>query len=280
MAATASCNYEAQKGLTFDLSPLMNNQQDYYVYDHLGVTGNKTFVFNICRDVVSIPKDGNGGNNCQRTVHDLDSDGNEILESRPVPVFLVDQDSDDCRRMAGSLEDEGNIYWSPYDYTDKAAGVSLRYDNGDYYFSGWLYYGTVLSIRCSDRTTIPTSADVQRYGISTYTIWLDSIYACPAECYPKSDGTICNGHGICMNDESVEATRCFCNTGRKGEDCSKSVGLSMTNYVMIVDIVAVIVVVITIIYLGCKLRKIRLDPDADVSLDTKFNELGSIAYTL
>ena len=31
MAATASCNYEAQKGLTFDLSPLMNNQQDYYV---------------------------------------------------------------------------------------------------------------------------------------------------------------------------------------------------------------------------------------------------------
>ena len=73
-----------------------------------------SFVFNICRDVVSIPKYGNGGNNCQRTVHDLDSDGNEILESRPVPVFLVDQDSDDCRRMAGSLEDEGNIYWSPY----------------------------------------------------------------------------------------------------------------------------------------------------------------------
>ena len=71
-------------------------------------------MFNICRDVVSIPKDGNGGNNCQRTVHDLDSDGNEILESRPVPVFLVDQDSDDCRRMPGSLEDEGNIYWSPY----------------------------------------------------------------------------------------------------------------------------------------------------------------------
>ena len=88
-----------------------------------------------------------------------------------------------------------------------------------------------------------------------YTIWLDSIYACPAgsdndgslhiECYPKNDGTICNGHGICMQDESVEATRCFCNTGRKGEDCSKSVGLSMTNYVMIIDIVAVVVVVIT-----------------------------------
>lgn len=34
------------------------------------------------------------------------------------------------------------------------------------------------------------------------------------------------------------------------------------------------------IYLGCKLRKIRLDPEANVSLDTKYNELGSIAYTL
>ena len=33
-------------------------------------------------------------------------------------------------------------------------------------------------------------------------------------------------------------------------------------------------------YFGLKLRKIRLDPEADVSLDTKFNELGSLAYTV
>lgn len=71
-------------------------------------------MFNICRDVVDIPRDGTGGNKCARTVHDLDDDGNEILESRSVPVFLVDNNSDECRRMSGSLEDVANIQWSPY----------------------------------------------------------------------------------------------------------------------------------------------------------------------
>lgn len=93
-----------------------------------------------------------------------------------------------------------------------------------------------------------------------------------------------------MVDDSVKMPRCFCNSLNKGDDCSQGVGLSMTHIFMIVDIVVVVVVVgtmwelvrrfISSIYLGCKLRKIRLDPEANVSLDTKFNELGSIAYTL
>lgn len=93
-----------------------------------------------------------------------------------------------------------------------------------------------------------------------------------------------------MYDESISASRCFCNTNNKGVQCEKSTGLSMTNIFMILDIAAVLVVVFTMylllivmmcsVYLGCKLRKIRLDPDANVSLDTKFNELGSLAYTV
>lgn len=69
---------------------------------------------------------------------------------------------------------------NPLDYNDKAAGVTLAYSNGDYYYAGWLYYGTHLSIRCSDSNTMPTYADVERYGISIYNIWLDSVYACPS----------------------------------------------------------------------------------------------------
>ena len=93
-----------------------------------------------------------------------------------------------------------------------------------------------------------------------------------------------------MYDDSVEESRCFCNTGYKSENCGKSVGWSMTTYAMVLDIVGVVVILGTMcacvgkmrrsVYLSCKLRKIRLDPEADVSLDTKFNELGSIAYTL
>ncbi|CBK20157.2 uncharacterized protein [Blastocystis hominis] len=83
-----------------------------------------------------------------------------------------------------------------------------------------------------------------------------------------------------MMDNSIDAPRCFCNSNNKGADCSKGVGLSMTEIFMIVDVAAVVIVVFTIVYLGCKLKKIRLDPEANVSLDTKYNELGSIAYTL
>ena len=48
-----------------------------------------------------------------------------------------------------------------------------------------------------------------------------------------------------MYDESVKSARCFCNANNKGEKCDKSVGLSMTNIFMILDIVAVLAVVIT-----------------------------------
>ena len=63
-----------------------------------------------------------------------------------------------------------------------------------------------------------------------------------AECYPNIDGTICSGHGICMYDDSVEASRCFCNSGFKSDNCGQSVGWSMTNYAMVLDIVGVVVI--------------------------------------
>ena len=48
-----------------------------------------------------------------------------------------------------------------------------------------------------------------------------------------------------MVDTSIDAPRCFCNSNNKGADCSKDVGLSMTEIFMIVDIAAVIIVVFT-----------------------------------
>lgn len=48
-----------------------------------------------------------------------------------------------------------------------------------------------------------------------------------------------------MYDESIKASRCFCNSNSKGTKCEKSVGLSMTNIFMILDVAAVLVVIIT-----------------------------------
>ena len=42
MAATMDCTWSPQRGITYDLSPLRNDKQDYTIYDYLGATGNAT----------------------------------------------------------------------------------------------------------------------------------------------------------------------------------------------------------------------------------------------
>ncbi|KAM7457818.1 hypothetical protein BLSTO_01416 [Blastocystis sp. subtype 1] len=279
-STSVDCTFEATTGVNFDLSPLRNDKEDYRIWDHLQSTTNQTFVFNICRDVVTIPKDGLGKDGCQKTLHKKDDQGHDIYETRAVPAFLISNSEEDpCHRVSSPLEDEDSYFLQRFDYSDPTAGVILDYDNGDYFYY-WFGMYSMFSFRCSNNVQMPAVADVTHYGMAGYMIYLDSVYACPKECFPSAAGNICSGHGICMYDESVKAARCFCNANNKGEKCDKSVGLSMTNIFMILDIVAVLAVVITIAYFGLKLRKIRLDPEADVSLDTKFNELGSLAYTV
>lgn len=53
------------------------------------------------------------------------------------------------------------------------------YSEGDMVFSKYFHYGLMLAFRCSTNSVIGNIADVERYGISRYIIWLDSIYACP-----------------------------------------------------------------------------------------------------
>ena len=45
MSASVDCTYEAGTGVTYDLNPLKNDNQDYRILDRLGATGNKTYPF-------------------------------------------------------------------------------------------------------------------------------------------------------------------------------------------------------------------------------------------
>lgn len=72
-----------------------------------------SFVFNICRDVTEIPRDGTGGNACDSTIHDKDDDGHDIMESRKVPAFLVGNDDASCSRISSPIE-LGNVNWEYY----------------------------------------------------------------------------------------------------------------------------------------------------------------------
>lgn len=39
------CTYEASDGIHYDLSPLINDKEDYRVLDYLGASGNNTYCF-------------------------------------------------------------------------------------------------------------------------------------------------------------------------------------------------------------------------------------------
>ena len=120
-----NCKYEAADGIHFDLSPLMNNEKDYRIYDYLSSSyTNRTqdllerifipsFVFNVCRNVLEIPKDGKGGDACKSTVHDKDDEGHDIMDSSIVPAFLVSNDEAECTRVSSSIE-KGNVEWTYY----------------------------------------------------------------------------------------------------------------------------------------------------------------------
>lgn len=70
-------------------------------------------MFNICRNVVSIPKDGTGGNACASTVHDVDDEGHETMDSTMVPAFMVSNVESKCNRVSSDIE-KGNIDFKLY----------------------------------------------------------------------------------------------------------------------------------------------------------------------
>ena len=72
-----------------------------------------SYVFNICRDVVAIPRDGTGGGACDSTIHDTDKEGHDIPETRKVPAFRVSNTEADCNRVSSPI-DLGNYNWQLY----------------------------------------------------------------------------------------------------------------------------------------------------------------------
>jgi TM2 domain-containing membrane protein YozV len=53
-------------------------------------------------------------------------------------------------------------------------------------------------------------------------IMVTSAYATLDSCSTPNatTGPICSGHGVCYNDSSANETRCYCDTGYMGVDCS------------------------------------------------------------
>lgn len=72
-----------------------------------------SFVFNVCRNVVAIPRDSTGGKGCEKTVHDQDEEGHDIMDDSIVPAFLVSKSDATCNRVSSSIE-KGNVDFKLY----------------------------------------------------------------------------------------------------------------------------------------------------------------------
>ena len=71
-----------------------------------------SFVFNVCRDVVSIPSYVEEGTNlCKETVHDIE-DGQYIMASDPVPAFMITTSEMTCHRLSQKYSELSNIFYS------------------------------------------------------------------------------------------------------------------------------------------------------------------------
>lgn len=100
------------------------------------------------------------------------------------------------------------------------------------------------------------------------------------EC-PISENNICGKHGVCGYDLHAKKARCYCGDNYKGTTCSefeyKSL-LSVNALVIFATVLLTLIVICTIFYVWNKLRKISVNPDAFENLESKFNELGQMAY--
>lgn len=233
-----------------------------------------------------------GGSKCEETQHSVKG-GKVETTKEPSPVFLLskygEQDST-CSRLALDYTKEENSQMGLYDVTDPAMGVVIQYKNGDFccpYGSscsdGEYRQKTIsISLRCADGVSrIPslTSVGTTNNGCDSM-VFFRTIHACPTEC-PRVNNNVCGGHGVCGFDEEQMVARCYCGSNYSGTNCEtfhyKSL-LNVNTLIIVLTVLVTIIVIWTILYVWNKLRKISVNPDAFDSLESKFNELGQMAY--
>ena len=114
-------------------------------------------------------------------------------------------------------------------------GVTLTYTGGDACPS-WANGGArtlKLWLACyNDQGSLPKDEVVLESGTCRYDIFVQTAYGCPSECplVPTGTGTVnlCARHGVCDFDREVGRSRCFCNDGWTGGDCSTPAAAAAT----------------------------------------------------
>lgn len=210
----------------------------------------------------------------------------------PVPAYQVDS-----RGLCNKLSNNDPWTWGGYDSTFKGRGISLKYTGGDICHTTTpagvpkiVNRELTLALECDPKAVnnvFDGEEAVKESDTCKYTVFLNTIHACPTECWsdptPTSEASICNGHGVCAYDNAASTARCFCNSGRAGGLCQdkaekeSSGGIGVEGAFLVIVCLLLAAVLSMVFFMVNKLRKLSVNPDAYQGLQGRFNELGMLA---
>lgn len=215
---------------------------------------------------------GWGQNNCDPS--------NYVLG--PAPAFQVNNliaptkpnDPDACHRLGTTISTAAQIQYGLYDATNPSRGLTMTYVGGDVCVLGANRIPRQLKLWMLCDPDAPnrlpsTELVIEAPGSCLYEIFLRTTFACPAQC-PVINSKLCNGHGFCEFDPVAANSRCFCNDGYGGVDCSAqgaaSTGLSAIGVGLICLGLFLTATLGFLVYLWSRIRSLRLDTSAYRSL--------------
>jgi hypothetical protein len=235
---------------TFDLSPLMLTSGYYRVMDSRNnlASANYSYFLNFGANIPAQNLPGMAAIACNTTVPGTGYSSPKDWD--PAPAYQYANPSinappaDQCHRLGDSVS-PASMTWGLYDQTNPSRGVTIQYKGGDR-CPGTSYSRSMrIWLLCyDDATNIPDEEMVLESGnpVCTYDIFIRSAFGCPTQCAlpmgPSGNRQLCAGHGVCDFDASKGTSRCFCNPGYTGDDCSQvsapaSKGLSAAGGVLI-----------------------------------------------
>lgn len=265
---------------SFDISALTLRGSFYPVSDSQNNLGsrNYTYFINFGANIATNMLPGAAATTCNTTYWG----GPTPLGAnwQPSPAFQYANPSinagqyDTCHRLGGPVG-PSTMTWSLYDNTNPSRGVAVMYTGGDVcpQSNPRASRSLKLWLLCyDDATNIPDEEVILETSDCAYEIFIKSAFGCPIQCPLPAGGSgtrqLCSGHGVCDFDASQGNSRCFCNPGYTGDDCSapasaSSGGLSAAGGVLIG---VSIVLALTLGFLGYlwffKIARLRLDPSA------------------
>lgn len=252
---------------TFDPQALYRADSPYIVTDTRN-NGNDRFFryyYQIC-GAVTLPYPS-----LEHTCNITDGDAGPDTLTGPSSAFQIDSagTTEFCHRLASDPNDPANMGWSLYDIANPARGIVLTYTHGDQCGYGGRDRSLKVWMECTGETIHSHSEMVQETDTCEYEIFMKSAYACPLECgitVEAGETKVCSRNGVCGFDRSISKSRCFCNPGFHGFDCSQtpdhSSGISTAAAVLIFVCVLLIVVLGGLVHVWRKISKLRLDPAA------------------